>query len=171
MQIGGIIGSSLAPWLGVERFEFHDDGIPPSAVTWFHWFNLPWTTGIATGAILAFGPHFPHLTQGYIIAGLVGSATISAGALALNELSSPFSSLRATQVGQSMSIIVAVATRRALGWTLMAMIALPWLSPHDLRLNWLTLALPASYAGRSLWEPWWLIVSWRLSQSLAQRHT
>ncbi|MCL5116639.1 MAG: hypothetical protein M1272_05750 [Firmicutes bacterium] len=164
--------SNLAPWLGVYAGDLRRDtsGVPSWAVTLFRVLNLPWSTLAAVGAVLTFGEHFPHLTEEYVIAGLAGSATVARVAPSLAQFSLRWRSERADILQGSLPISAA-ASRRALGWALLALVVAPWLSTGDLRLDWLAVLIPASFAGRALWEPWWWRVTWTVVERVSRHRS
>ncbi len=137
--------------------------------TLFRILNWPWTTIAAAVAVGTAGNRFPALSEGYLVAGLAVSATVAHVAPTLAEMAAKIPG-GAVSAEMRRSVPEAVAaSRRALGWALMGFLGVPWLLPHHHRLAWLALVVPASFAGRALWESWWWRVSGWLSRSLGGR--
>lgn len=132
----------------------------------FRIMNWPWTTIAAVVVVGTVGNRFPSLSEEYMVAGLAASATVAHVAPTLAELAAKAPGGAASaEMRRSVPEAVA-ASRRALGWALLGFLGVPWLLPHHHRLAWLALLVPASFAGRALWESWWWRVSRRLSRSL-----
>lgn len=144
-----------APWLGIVLPE--SGGQSVRALRIFCWFNGPWATIVAMVVAWVWGSDFPPLSRTYVLAGIACVAAVSRATLALQT--------RDTIPGFDRSWVRAAhaAGRRALGWALGAFLAVPWLDPHQVRLEWIVLLVPASFAGRALWEPGWWKASWALA--------
>lgn len=158
----------LAEWLGVGPAGLTDGAgeLKPATVALFQWLNGPWTTIASVGVILALRTHLPSLPNGYVIAGLAGIAAVARVAPTLTQMA-----LRPSTTRPALDIHwtvphSAIASRRALGWALLSFLILPWVPPGHIRLDWLILVVPASFAGRALWEPWWWRVAWRTAKRL-----
>ncbi|NMP23514.1 hypothetical protein [Sulfobacillus harzensis] len=121
----------------------------------FFFFNWPWSSIAWALAVIVWGSHFPPLSRDYVAAGLAGAAAVARVAPSLTEATYE------GRIGLRRSVSQAAhASRRAMGWSLVSFLTLPWIGTHQIRLDWLALAVPASFAGRALWEPWWWKVSW-----------
>lgn len=152
----------MAVWSGfvVPGLDTHVVGSAgnQSRLALFSFMNWPWSSMVATAAVLIWGHQFPPLDRTYVVAGVAGSAAVARVAPALAEATSEVGAGLKRSVSQA-----AHASRRAMGWALVSFLTIPWISPHQIRLDWLVLAVPASFAGRALWEPWWWHLSWNLA--------
>lgn len=159
----------LAHWTGFGTMGISHDtaAVKPATLVLFRCLNWPWSTIMAVTAVLIWGAHVPPLTERYVIAGLAGAATVGRVAPTLAQILAKSSTRSTTDIQRSVALS-AIAGRRALGWVLLSFLALPWIgiAPGDIRIEWVVLVVPATFAGRALWVPWWWRVTWEAAQRL-----
>jgi len=147
-------------------FSFHNaprhvDARSKRVQTLYRWLSLPWLTVLITVIIILIRSHLPPLTDSYILSGVAGSVAVARFGPNLRTHSPP-SSNETDARRQSTS-----ASRHTLLWSLITCVALPWIPSSHRVLEWLGLVLPMSFAWRTLLEPWWLTLGWRLAVFLS----